>query len=366
MAPKNLDCVFIRDKVDLHYVTGVSGIMAEACICLLPPQGNPILIMPESKNMMYGYAYDVLPVPELEVIPEPTKVSTGTSIRKLKELGLGKATIGIDHIQDLPYSVYTQLLKELPETKLVDAGDIFVDCSKVKSPEEVEYCRKAVENGEKALLAIANAAKPGVTERELLGACFGSLLSSGSDILDYVYYNTAHWPSPRAEGLAYPYVSVGTERKLQTGDIIDLELYSSFCTYLSFVSEPIFLGKPPADLVKRVEINKEVLRISSELLRPGHSQKDIDDKVAAYLSSALGQKIVNSVDSVGRPSLIDYKDLTHGSSKLLNEIVPNQVIAVAPLAFWDHGPNHLVADTYLTTERAPVKLSKLPAEIIVV
>jgi len=364
MSSKNLDCLLIRNSFDLRYTVGVSGMMSDACICILPQRGNPSLIMPE--NMMFGYAREILSSPDLEIIEQSSRVPLGTAIKKIKELGFEKGTIGTERVQEMSISTYNQLLKELPDVKFVDCGDVFLACTRIKSPAEVEFCRKSVENGEKALMAMASVARPGVPEREVLGACMGSLVSSGAEIGQGINFNSAHWPSPRAKGQAYPYVTECTERKLQKGDFINVELYSSYAGYSSFVSEPIFLGKPPEDFVKRFELSKGMLRVSSELLRPGHTQKDIDDKVAEYLTSASGQKFVNSIDDMGRPSLVDYKNTAPGSAKLLNEVLPGEVIAIAPMSFWDRGPNHLVSDTYLTTTGAPEKLSRLPVEIIVV
>jgi Xaa-Pro aminopeptidase len=367
MGSKNVDCLVIRDLFDLRYVSGVAGMMADACICLLPQRGNPSLIMPS--GVMLGYAHEILPVPDLEIIEPAGMGSMDAMAAKLKALGLEKGTLGIDYISELSHSRYSQLQKKLPDANFVEAGSIFLASVRIKSFEEMEYCRKSLENGEKAFMAMVNTARPGVTMREVFGACMGSLATSGSDIDQGPLWGTAHWPSARPTGSAYPSFTGGSEHKLQKGDFIYMELYSAYAGYYSFVSEPIFMGKPPADFVRRFELNKGMLRISSELLRPGHTQRDIDDKVAEYLSSELGEKITNDIDEQGRPSLIDYKNMSpiaHRADKLLKEILPGEIIALAPLSFWDRGPNHLVSDTYHTTDGAPEKISKLPVQIYAV
>ena len=364
MGNQNLDCLVIRDTFDLRYVSGVAGMMASASICLLPQRGNPILIMPS--GMMFGYAHEILPTPDLEIIEPAGMGSMDAAAAKLKELGLEKGTLGVDYISELSHTFYTQMQKAFPDAKIVESGAIFLASVRIKSAEEMEVCRKSLENGEKAFMAMVNTAKPGVTVREVFGACIGSLTSSGSDLDEGPLWGTAHWPSARPTGSAYPSFTGSTERKLQKGDFIYMELYSAYAGYYSFVSEPIFLGKPPEDFVRRFELNKGMLRISSELLRPGHTQKDIDDKVAEYLSKELNEKITNDIDTAGRPSLIDYKNMSpiaHRANKLLKEVLPGEVIVIAPLSFWDRGPNHLVSDTYFTTEGAPEKISKLPVQI---
>jgi Xaa-Pro aminopeptidase len=355
MEQKDIDCLLIVDTFDLRYVANLfGGRNEEDYPCIIPRKGAPSLFIPWSE--LYFYMQDISPVPEIVSASD----AVAKAAKKIKDLGLEKGTIGIDSLSAIRYSSYALLTKELPEARFVEASEMLVECWQVKSEAEIECFHKSHENGEKAFRVMVDTAKPGVTDREVLGAAFGTIISAGSDWDNRILHNIVHWPEPHAAESFYPYYMGVTERKLQKGDIINFEFYTSYAGYTTDVCLPISIGKPHPDYVERYEICKEMIRIAREMLRPGHTKAEIDSKVSEYCSSKL---------KPGETASIDFKNfcpVPNRPGSTLKAVQPGMVIAIVPVTTWNKGPRHICAETFVTTNGEPQRIGNLPLEIAVV
>jgi Xaa-Pro aminopeptidase len=356
MEQKGMDCLLVINPFDLRYVANVFGgrFDEEDYPCVIPKTGAPSLFIPWIE--LYFYVQDISPVPEIVSASD----SVAKAAKKIKDLGLEKGTIGIDSLGAIRHSSYALLAKELPEARFVEASEMMVECRQVKSEAEIEMFRKSHENGEKAFQAMLNTAKPGVTDREMLGAAFGSIISAGSDWDNRILHNISRWPETRQGDANYPYYMGVSERKLQTGDIINWEFYTSYAGYTSDVCLPMSIGKPHPDFVERHEICKEIVLIARDLLRPGHTKEEIDAKVTEFCTSKL---------KPGEKASIDFKNfcpVPNRPGSTLKTVQPGMVIAIVPVTTWNKGPRHICAATYVTTAGEPQRIGSLPLEIAVV
>ncbi len=356
MEARGIDCLLVINPFDLRYVANVFGgrFDEEDYPCLIPRKGAPSLFIPWSE--LYFYMQDISPVPEIVSASD----AVAKAAKKIKDLGLEKGTIGIDSLGAIRYSSYALLAKELPEARFVEASEMLVECWQVKSEAELECFRKSHENGEKAFRVMVDTAKPGVTDREVLGAAFGTIISAGSGWDNRILHNISHWPETRQANANYPYYMGVTERKLQQGDIINWEFYTSYAGYTSDVCLPISIGKPNPDFVERYEICKEMIRIAREMLRPGHTKEEIDAKVTEFCSSKL---------KPGEKASIDFKNfcpVPNRPGSTLKTVQPGMVIAIVPITTWNKGPRHICAETFVTTNGEPQRIGNLPLEIAVV
>lgn len=384
MVNRLIDCLIVvgggggESNADLRYISNIPSSKL-ASYCLVPLQGDPSLYV--TSEELQNYAKDISWIPEIiscspdipftsrifrenkpskNVNIDQTYNYVGPMVNKIKALGLEKSTIGVDSMATIQHINFAYIRKELPEANFVEAGEIIRTCCQVRSPEELEYFRKAQEIGEKGFLAMANAARPGITDREILGACMGALVSAGADPDPFILFNSSHWPSPRPlPDWAYPYHAGGTERKLQKGDIVFLELYSSYAGYYSDICLPISIGKPSPDFVERFEICKGMCHVARDLLHPGSTRDEIDAKVSEYLSSKLGKTVVASAG-------LKLMEPAPRIPRFAGEHRPGMVVVIPPITMWDRGPNHLCGETFIVTEGEPEKIGKLPTEIFIV
>lgn len=377
MSLRRIDCLLILAADDFRYVCNYDMGRHQA-YCILPLNGDPSLIVTHDIEINVARYLSPIhdqtfigPIKLYNSLPGLVQESDAANwafaiANKMKDKGLVKGTIGIDPLPDDGDELYSCLKKELPDVKFIDAGDVVKTQSEVPSPVEMEFVRKAKDVAETGFLAMANRARPGITEYELLGALKNSITSAGGETVDDMpYYIATQWP--RKDG--YPFHAGGSERKLQTGDIILMELVINYYGYSMDVVMPISLGKPPEDFIERFEINKGMCKIACHLIRPGVTVNQIRTELYEFLSSKgitkdrMHAKLVQWLSS---PKLKNNETAIESIHFGRGVFKPGKVFSTVPLAWWDNGPNHMCGATVIVTEGEPEKLGKLPLEIIIV
>jgi Xaa-Pro aminopeptidase len=119
-----------------------------------------------------------------EIIANPwtsqTKGMRDELVEGLKERGLEKGNIGIEE-KGTTITNYKILEKSLPEATFILADDAFAYSRQVKTSYQIELFEELVPIVDEGWRAICDAAKPGVTEGELLKAYKKSVVSHGDE-----------------------------------------------------------------------------------------------------------------------------------------------------------------------------------------
>jgi Xaa-Pro dipeptidase len=191
---------------------------------------------------------------------------------RIKELGLERGRIGISvadprYNDYLPVNQYVTLARALPEATLEFVGDFFHEFLVVKSAEELARVRRAGELCAAALLAMVDAARPGVAEWELKAAAASAMLAGGGEV-DFVIVGATPMDDPRMVfGNPRP-----SGRRLQRGDIVLNEVAAGYEGYTAQMGVPICVG-PPTDRVRRIfdEVVLPGFHLLAAELRPGNT-----------------------------------------------------------------------------------------------
>ena len=171
-------------------------------------------------------------------------------VERLKELKLERGRIGLveidaRHNDYLPVNQYNVLRNSLPDAELVFTKGFLHELVVVHSEEELRCVRKAGVLCERAMEAMVARAKPGVPEYELRAAAGAAILDGGGDI-DFLIIGTTPMANP-AMVFGNPRPS---HRKLQKGDIVNMELAAGYNGLSAQIGSPITLG-PPTDMVRK-------------------------------------------------------------------------------------------------------------------
>ena len=136
--------------------------------------------------------------------------------------------------------------------------------------------RKAAEGADAGIQAIVEAARPGVTEAELVAACDYAMVRAGCERGLMPLLGTG--PFDKMEGAIMD--TSQSRKKVRKGDIILNELSPIYCGYNAQLCVPICVGgAPPASFLERMKIDNALYDLAFGLLRPGNRQGDIDRKV---------------------------------------------------------------------------------------
>ncbi len=364
MEIRGIDCLVIGASVpDVCYVSGVSGFSANVYI-VFPLVGEPTLLAISTFGAARTEKECAIPVRVVSYKkgkPEGVRIRDFATdiVARVKELGFEKGTIGILSMRSIPAPVYLDIRKELPHADLVDAGDILLECRRIKSQEEIESLRKAGECADKGIEAIAEAARPGVTEAELTATCDYAMALAGAERGSFILLGSGPW-SERQGAIGD---SSQSQRKLQKGDIILNEIAPSYDGYSVQLCVPISIGGDvPEGFKNLMRIHNAMYELAFNELRPGTTVGATEKKVFE-LGVSLGGDFRRAWTLQTVEPGEAYFKLNFAKFK------PGMAFVNHPWTEPSSGighEGHTIGNTLIVTENEPILTSRLPRELIIV
>jgi Xaa-Pro aminopeptidase len=214
-----------------------------------------------------------------------------TVAARLRELGarrVGLVGVAATWNVGMPYQHYLAL----GELETDDVTREFAALRATKSVEEIERLRGAAELTDLAILAARDAAKPGVTELELVAEAEHAYRRRGGAVR-ITFLRSMPMDAPTG---CLP-AQNPSDRRLEHGDVILTEFSASLGAYSGQVHRPIFVGAEPA----------------GEWLRLFDVAKQAYDRIAAVLrSGATEGDAIRAAAIIGEAGYAIYDDLIHG------------------------------------------------------
>ena len=256
MRELQLDCAIVPGGPShwsygggMLWLTGHWEWHALAAYVVVPLEGEPMLV-----NSMGGTHIEAVRRETAAALSDVRNSRGGryasVMVERIRELGLERGRIGLlevdpRHEDYLPVNQYQTLRDGLPDAELVFTVGIMHELLSVHSREELDAIRTSGKLCKIALEALAERARPGVTDFQLRAAIAGAVMDRGGDLDFTILASTPMddpsviFGSPRPSG-----------RVLQRGDIIINELAIGYRGYAAQIGSPICVG-PPTDMVKR-------------------------------------------------------------------------------------------------------------------
>ncbi len=247
MREKGLDCLVLWGwpafwdfhTANARYLCPIGG-NAENNVLIFPLNGEPtsFVLMPtfvEYWKRSQNWVSDVR---------AREKSWADTVVRRLRDLKLDKASIGMDGSAGpldsdgwLPRSVYDGVLSGLPEARFVDLDDDLEMMRSIKSAEEIAMLERAATLGDGMLQACVENARPGVRETEVYSAMMQAMLSEGGEEPTLFLWACDQYPFP------HPF-RLPAMRRMESKDIIVCEIHPKIGGYFTHVERTFCLGEP--------------------------------------------------------------------------------------------------------------------------
>ena len=241
----------------------------------VPAEGDAVLLIgPESYKyavgravlpkiaMMLNYresAEPDYPGIALSTYPEVVKMAMGD--RKLKTLGLVGTAVMTKPTLDA-------VAAQLPGVKVVVADEVFRPLRWFKSENELNCHRKAFKVAEKAVAAMLNELKPGMTDFQAIGIAQREIYANGGEYEGHSLY--CFGGDRTSNGISRP-----TGAKLKKNEIIQLNIGARVGGYSSSIGIPVYFGKLPKDQMKLVEFGLRAHKFTFELMKAGKEASSI-------------------------------------------------------------------------------------------
>jgi Xaa-Pro aminopeptidase len=220
-----------------------------------------------------------------------------TVAERLRALGAARGRVGLVGVNakfamGMPYAHYARLRERLPEVELVDVTAPFQRLRMVKSDEEVEWLRKAAELTDKAIVAVAEQARPGMTEIELVALGEAAYRADGG-MPRIMFLRSMAMDDPTG---CVP-AQNPSHRELRSGDVIITEFSASYWGYTGQIHRPIFVDAEPTPEWQRMfDVAKQAYDAIAETIRPGATEADV----------------IRAAEPIREAGYAIYDDLVHG------------------------------------------------------
>jgi Xaa-Pro dipeptidase len=176
---------------------------------------------------------------------------------------------------DLQYAeVLEGLRAELPAVEFVPAAVELGALRVIKHPIEVELLAAASRVNAMAADAAMAAARPGMTDHDVLAVAMRSLQQAGVEYLTHSLCNLR-----RGTGTWF---AVGNELREGDAYFFDIGCYGAG-GYASDIARTGFVGEPPAAVARVDALLREALAVGEDAVRPGVRASQVHEAVNAFL-----------------------------------------------------------------------------------
>lgn len=274
MVRENLDGIVVMSPENVTYVTGFvvpsqSLMRWRHAACALSADGRIIMVAidMEATTVKTHAGIDDLRIYR-EFLDDPME----TLAEALRVLGLEKSRVGIE-LEFLPAKDFATLHKLLPDLEWIAADAILNQARQIKTAEELDLLRSLSKITDKAIGTALISAQVGKSEMELAGTLLTSLFAGGVESYKLMII---------ASGERSQFPNVGpSERKLQRGDIIRMEIFGQKRGYLAGVCRTAVVGEATPEQYKIWSNLIECKYLVMDLIKPGASCPEIYRKFLA-------------------------------------------------------------------------------------
>ena len=184
----------------------------------------------------------------------------------LRELKLDRGKVGVE-MEFLPAKDFATLQRILPGVEWRAADAIFNKARQIKTANELALLRSLSKLTDKAIGDTLRKSRVGMTELELAGRLLTSLFAGGAESYKLMII---------ASGERSQFPNVGpTDRKLQRGDLIRMEIFGQKNGYLTGVCRTAVVGEATSEQKNIWAKLIECKYLVKDLIKPGASCPEI-------------------------------------------------------------------------------------------
>ncbi len=272
--------------------------------------------------------------------------------KKIEEWGLGSGAIGIE--SQMPRYQADFLRQRFPQAAFIEADRAFLDMRLVKTGEEIARIKESTRIAEKAIMAVIDAAKAGITDNELLKIARRTVIDEGAEGWDHLTMGLGH-SDPEAPGIGYT---------VYPGQFNRIDIGAVYKGYISDISRQFVVGSIPENGTEHIERMIKVQEFLELNLKPGVKALELYKEAKVYAKSLkkLGMTFITA-HSIG----LECEE-AHIFSPMRQLDIEFEENMVLDLEVWQSFPaSNLVGaeDCYRVTASGVERLSTLDKGIFV-
>jgi Xaa-Pro aminopeptidase len=211
------------------------------------------------------------------------KVALGvpqTDIEDVKQFGIAQGQVGLEFtfLTQSMMGMLTHPHAKPKELVVKDATAILSELRLVKEPEEIEKMREAGRVAAAGMKAAVAAVKPGLTESQVAAEAEYALRQNGAEDFWRTYVSSGPRPSI-AHGLP-------TARRLETGDLVMIDLHPIVNNYSSDLCRTVGVGKPTPDQQAAYDLYVKAQQATLTKAKAGVDMVDLEETMHGIFKEA--------------------------------------------------------------------------------
>ncbi|MBA5775756.1 aminopeptidase P family protein [Stappia sp. F7233] len=360
MADEGLDAMLLFAQESMYWLTGYDSFGFCFFQCMVVTRDGRVVLLTRSADLRQARHTSI--VSDIRIWVDRGGASPTGQLRDLLfEMDLLGSRLGVEYDT---HGLTAKLGRELDQTlhsfaDLDDASSLVPLLRSVKSPAEIAYVREAARLADAAYEAGFAEIKAGADEGRVLAAMQGAIFEGGGD-----YPGNEFIIGSGRDALLCRYKS--GRRQFSAQDQVTLEFAGVYRHYHSALMRTVVIGEPTPQHVALHDAAHAALQAIEDTMVQGNTFGDLFDAHARAIDDRgfLAHRLNACGYSLGArftPSWMDWPMAYHANPA---EIVPNMVIFMHMILMdSESGTAMSLGHTYLTSEGAPERLSKLSLDL---
>lgn len=342
LVSRKLEGFIVTNRLNVRWLSGFTG-------------SNGAVLVTDSQLFLFTDSrYDLqaasqAPDAEISISNDPVSLQAA---RKAGQLGLKSVGFEAD---DLTVSAHKAMKAELPSTSLRATQSLIARLRYVKSPEEIDRIRKAVQITDLTFRSILGSIRPGVSEKDLAAELAYILKKNGAE--------SESFPSivASAERSALPH-AVPTDALLAAGSQVLMDFGGQYEGYAGDMTRTVFLGRATDKFRDIYSIVLDAQLEAIAAVGPGKPGRQIDAVARDYIAShgyesAFGHSLGHSIG-------LDVHDGAALSPRSDLVLESGMVVTVEPGIYLEGWGGVRIEDNILVTETGYENLTASTKELL--
>ncbi len=243
---KGLDVMVVSstesDYANARYFSGFWPLFERAGVAISATGDAALLVGPESAIFArdFGKIDKIFVLKEFRESADPSypELHADTFADVFRAIGVTgqHIKIGLGSYVECTLPIYEGLRDSFPAAEIVRCNDIMVELRKIKSPNELACIKEGFRIIELATDEVIRALRPGVTELEMVGVAQRVIYEHGAEYEGLPMYVFSEASTRHA-------ISRSSYRRIEKGDIVQLNLSAKIDGYSPAIGLPVVMGK---------------------------------------------------------------------------------------------------------------------------
>jgi len=337
------DIFYITHIPNIRYLTGFSGSSAF------------VLITKDKNYFITDFRYKKQSADQVKGYEICINYITKDEIKKIFDAnGIKIVAFESTHVT---VSQLEKLNETFPNVKFIPAAEKIEQLTMVKSEDEIDKLKHAVEITDKTFDKILTIIKPGMSERDVSAEITYWHKKYGADKDSFDPIVASGWRGSLPHGVA-------TDKPIENGEMVTLDFGCVANGFCSDFTRTISIGEPDSELKKIYQIVFDAQQKAIDSCRDGATTKEVDSVARDYISSfGYGDKFGHGL---GHGLGIEVHELPSVSQRMDIKLTDGNVVTIEPGIYVEGLGGVRIEDDVLIKNGSCEVLNKAPKNLIII